>query len=238
MRGKAGTAAPSPLLQCAYCHQDFRPKHYRPCMAHRYRYCSVLCSVKARAEDPAVQKQIIEAAKVRGANPAYRAIISAISRRTWTGRKHSENTIALIKHKAQRRFQDPVVCQKQAENGRATRFKPGHIPSTKLPPDERLIRDRISNFVHKLIARCLLEKRERTCSRLGYSTSQLRKHIESLLSPGMSWDNYGRRGWHIDHIRPICTFQKGTPAATINALSNLRPLWWLDNMSRPRKYEA
>jgi len=58
---------------------------------------------------------------------------------------------------------------------------------------------------------------------LGYSADQLKSHIESLWTPGMTWDNYGE--WHIDHIIQVHTFSKDTDVSIVNALSNLRPLW-------------
>lgn len=62
-----------------------------------------------------------------------------------------------------------------------------------------------------------------TIDLLGYSAIELKKHIASLFTDGMSWDNYGE--WHIDHIKMVCEFDKNTPMNVVNALSNLRPLW-------------
>jgi len=39
----------------------------------------------------------------------------------------------------------------------------------------------------------------------------------------MSWDNYGE--WHVDHIKPLISFDKNTHPSIVNALSNLQPLW-------------
>lgn len=58
---------------------------------------------------------------------------------------------------------------------------------------------------------------------LGYSSDEMRSHIESKWTPGMSWANYGE--WHIDHIRPLSSFPVGEETQVINALSNLQPLW-------------
>ena len=58
---------------------------------------------------------------------------------------------------------------------------------------------------------------------LGYSAIDLKNHLESLFTEGMSWDNYGE--WHVDHIKQIISFDKDTQSNVINALSNLRPLW-------------
>lgn len=70
---------------------------------------------------------------------------------------------------------------------------------------------------------------------LGYTGDELIAHIESLWLPGMSWEN--RSEWHIDHIRPLCSFDltDKEQAKQANALSNLRPLWAKDNLSKGSK---
>jgi hypothetical protein len=67
------------------------------------------------------------------------------------------------------------------------------------------------------------EKEGHTIDLLGYSAEELKTHIESLFTEGMSWDNHGE--WHIDHIKRVSEFDKETPMNIVNALSNLRPLW-------------
>lgn len=71
---------------------------------------------------------------------------------------------------------------------------------------------------------------------LGYTTSELRDHLERQFLKGMSWDNYG--DWHVDHIIPVATFSFSSPDdddfKACWALTNLRPLWATDNMRRQR----
>lgn len=62
-----------------------------------------------------------------------------------------------------------------------------------------------------------------TIELLGYSAIELKEHIESLFSEGMSWNNHGE--WHLDHIKMVSSFDKDTPVNIINSLVNLRPLW-------------
>jgi hypothetical protein len=62
-----------------------------------------------------------------------------------------------------------------------------------------------------------------TIDLLGYSAIELKKHIESLFTEGMSWDNYGE--WHIDHIKPVIKFDKNELPSVVNTLENLRPMW-------------
>ena len=52
----------------------------------------------------------------------------------------------------------------------------------------------------------------------------------------MSWQNHGQ--WHIDHIRPFCTFDKDTKPSIVNALSNLRPLWSINTEINGIFYEG
>jgi hypothetical protein len=69
---------------------------------------------------------------------------------------------------------------------------------------------------------------------LGCSISEVRKHLEAQFATGMTWANHGK--WHIDHIRPCCTFDLSNPAQQRACFhyTNLRPLWAHDNLSRPK----
>jgi hypothetical protein len=66
-------------------------------------------------------------------------------------------------------------------------------------------------------------KNASTIELLGYGYQELKEHITSLFTDGMSWENYGE--WHIDHIKPLSSFDEDTPIHVVNALSNLQPLW-------------
>ncbi len=72
--------------------------------------------------------------------------------------------------------------------------------------------------------------------RLGFTIEDLRSHLESQFTCGMDWSAFSGGAIHIDHIKPLSTFDL-TDAEQVNeawALSNLRPLWALDNMRRPK----
>lgn len=76
-------------------------------------------------------------------------------------------------------------------------------------------------------------KVERCTEMLGYTSDELRKHIERQFSKGMCWEKVGSE-IHIDHIVPVAWFlrQGETDPAVINAITNLRPLWAKDNMAK------
>ena len=66
-------------------------------------------------------------------------------------------------------------------------------------------------------------KEGHTIEQLGYSAEQLKNHMQNLFTIGMSWENHGE--WHIDHIKPVSSFDKMTPVNIVCALDNLQPLW-------------
>jgi hypothetical protein len=69
---------------------------------------------------------------------------------------------------------------------------------------------------------------------LGCSLDDLRAHLESLFLPGMEWANWGLRGWHIDHIRPLKEFDLTDQHQRAEACrwSNLQPLWAAQNIGK------
>lgn len=71
----------------------------------------------------------------------------------------------------------------------------------------------------------------------GYDSGTLMAHLEKQFRPGMTWQNYGRRGWHIDHIIPCAEFDLTNPDhfKQCFALENLRPLWEQENIQKSDK---
>jgi len=74
---------------------------------------------------------------------------------------------------------------------------------------------------------------------LGCTIEELKEHIESLFTDGMSWDNHGKYGWHIDHILPLSSFDLTDREQLLIAVNykNLQPLWAKDNLSKGAKIE-
>lgn len=65
----------------------------------------------------------------------------------------------------------------------------------------------------------------------GCTREFLYNYIESQFTEGMSWDNYGVDGWHIDHIIPMASFNLENIEEQKKCChyTNLRPLWAHDN---------
>lgn len=70
----------------------------------------------------------------------------------------------------------------------------------------------------------------------GCSTAELKYYIEKKFKEGMSWENRGK--WHIDHIRPLCSFNLSDENEFLKACyyTNLQPLWAEENFEKGRKF--
>jgi hypothetical protein len=73
---------------------------------------------------------------------------------------------------------------------------------------------------------------------LGCTVDEFKKYLESKFQPGMTWDNHGRKGWHIDHIKPLAAFDLAKREQVTQAChyTNLQPLWWQDNVKKAANY--
>jgi len=101
---------------------------------------------------------------------------------------------------------------------------------------------RAQAMVRVMLTRCIRrassKKSASTEEILGYSASEFRKHIESLFKHGMSWANHGK--WHVDHIRPLSSFDLTTldGLRAANSLHNLQPLWAKKNLKKSAKWNG
>jgi hypothetical protein len=72
---------------------------------------------------------------------------------------------------------------------------------------------------------------------LGCSIPELRLHLESQFQEGMSWDNWSKYGWHIDHVIPLSKFDLSDREQFLKAChyTNLQPLWAADNYKKSNR---
>jgi ferredoxin-like protein FixX len=72
---------------------------------------------------------------------------------------------------------------------------------------------------------------------LGCSFIDLKHHLENQFKDGMTWGNYGRGGWHIDHIKPCASFNLKNTEEQKKCFhySNLQPLWEIENLIKGSK---
>jgi hypothetical protein len=85
--------------------------------------------------------------------------------------------------------------------------------------------------------RCALKgitKSKHTLELLGCSIENFKIYLASKFQQGMSWDNYGFYGWHLDHIIPCDSFDLTKPEEQAKCFhyTNIQPLWMKDNISK------
>jgi hypothetical protein len=77
-------------------------------------------------------------------------------------------------------------------------------------------------------------------SLVGYTIKDLVSHLEQKFTEGMTWENYGLFGWHIDHIKPISWFKisyySDEAFRECWSLKNLQPMWCNENDSKGNRY--
>lgn len=95
------------------------------------------------------------------------------------------------------------------------------------------LRSRIKNFMKckgtsKRIGKSIAEM-------VGCSPVELKEHIEKQFVDGMSWENHGLTGWHLDHIIPLISVKTEEEMFKLNHYTNLQPLWSSDNLKKGKK---
>ena len=75
---------------------------------------------------------------------------------------------------------------------------------------------------------------------IGCSMNVFFAHLERQFQQGMGWHNYGRTGWHIDHIIPCAVFDlsRSDQQRLCFRYTNLRPTWARDNTVRQSRIDG
>lgn len=94
---------------------------------------------------------------------------------------------------------------------------------------------RLLNSMRKRVCKILKNKSEDTVSIIGCSKNDLKKHLEAQFTAGMTWENYGQNGWHVDHIIPVSSAKTKEELLKLCHYSNLQPLWAKDNLRKSNK---
>jgi len=99
---------------------------------------------------------------------------------------------------------------------------------------------RLNSNMSSVISNCLKGKKagKKWQDLVGYTLTDLMKHLESRFEPWMNWKNYGK--WHIDHIKPQSLFNYKTAEdkefKECWALNNLQPMEKIANIKKGNRF--
>jgi hypothetical protein len=122
-----------------------------------------------------------------------------------------------------------IACSKRYRERNKEKLKAREAERRRTP------KYKLRKAVISAFERIRKNKPTNTLKLLGCSWEEAKTHIESLWQEGMTWENHGVYGWHIDHIRPVSSFEDHE-LDQMNHISNLQPLWWQDNLSKSDKW--
>lgn len=69
---------------------------------------------------------------------------------------------------------------------------------------------------------------------VGCTLETFKAHLEAQFQPGMTWENRGYEGWHMDHKIPRCRFDLTDPDQLKECFhyTNFQPLWGKQNLRK------
>jgi hypothetical protein len=145
-----------------------------------------------------------------------------LRRKTWRDLNKDKEKIRLKKY---RQDNKEKIYKQQLKWKRANKNNPKY----KLPV---LLRKRLNDYIKHYKT-----KNGSAVKDLGCSVEEFKSYLESKFQPGMTWDNHGIYGWHIDHIKPLSSFDLSDRKQMLEAChyTNLQPLWAQDNLSKGDK---
>jgi len=112
-----------------------------------------------------------------------------------------------------------------------------HRERKKVDPEFKLA-STLRSYINSSIKNADSKKDQSTIKLLGCTYKEAKKHIETLFTEDMTWENHGTYGWHIDHIKPIAIFHLTDLNQQKECFNykNLQPLWAEDNLKKSKKY--
>lgn len=98
----------------------------------------------------------------------------------------------------------------------------------------------LRNAIYRVLKSQASKKSNHTLILVGCTVQYFIKHIESQFLPGMTWENYGRLGWWVDHIKPCAAFDlsKEEEQRKCFHYTNLQPMWGIDNLHKSSFYKG
>lgn len=97
------------------------------------------------------------------------------------------------------------------------------------------LRHKLSSRLRDLLNLKSYKKNKSINEVIGCSPEFLKHYLEEKFTEGMTWENHGFYGWHIDHIIPLSSAKSEDEIYKLCHYTNLQPLWSTDNLVKGNK---
>lgn len=184
----------------------------------RDSWCRECKNEAGRAWERANKEQRKEYDRKRAANPLVKEMRNAALRKRYNDPKTGPEIKAKLKA-----YRSDIETKQKRNRARNLRYKTD--PKYKL---SCLLRGRLKSVLRG-------ESKAGSAVRdLGCTIEVLKIYLESKFQPGMTWENWSRDGWHIDHIIPLASFDLTDRERFLKAChyTNLQPLWAKQNLKK------
>jgi hypothetical protein len=132
-------------------------------------------------------------------------------------------------HKNKDKHKERIKQYRQTKKKERAKYQKMLLETNIIYKISQLCRSRILKLINKTT------KNEKSFNIIGCSPEFLKEYLEKQFKDGMSWDNYGFYGWHIDHIIPLSSAKTEEEVYKLCHYTNLQPLWAEDNLKKGSK---
>ena len=239
---------------CSQCNKEFTP------LSNRKKYCSKECSKKGKKE---YKKKYNQSDKAKAYKKAYqksennKVAQEKYRKNNWEKIKQKNNICHNNRvkkdpdypHKVYLIYKknNPETLRKAGKRNRdQTRSSPRRLElrrnTIKLYMKERRKSDPIFKLASNVRGRLgaflkmkNIRKTNKTFAMVGCTPEFLKEHLEKQFKIGMTWKNYGKYGWHIDHKDPLDLAMTPEDVLELSHYTNLQPMWATENLKKGNK---
>lgn len=196
-----------------------KPEHYRAKAKARYSDDPLPTIHRSRDRYASRKEEMLAKSKeYRERNPEAMKARAAAYREA--------NRVALNARQVQRQKDNRVAFNAYQLQYRLNRYKTDPLYALQMTCRRRIL--------------CAMQKggykkSTKTEALLGCSFEEFKTYLEAKFLPGMTWENRGKFGWHIDHIIPLSSAVNRDEMEKLCHYTNMQPLWAADNHSKGAK---
>lgn len=228
---------------CIICNKEII---FFPCQ--KRKYCSHTCSHKSRIKEGTLERRREYSRKKYTNNKEYYSNWYQLNKERLAKKtKQRRNSEEFKKRRSEymnlkkqteeyKKYQREYQREWRAKNKEKVNASIRSSYKIKIKDPNLKMKLKLRNRLYIVLKNKNIKKKESTMNLLGCTIEEFKSYIESQWQNGMSWDNHGNKGWHIDHIKPCNIFDLTDIKQQKECFhyTNLRPLWYYQNLSRPK----